>query len=142
MHHLMEGCAGRAGVDHAHRVRDVVDDPYFPAIGAHGDAHRIDSDIDANHDRASSGADYIQRVRRRVDHIDIATAVGDGVRVGAREGGVPHIFADGELHAGIGVRRASRDERSDEPQQTATDGRKKPSACGLVAGDRHHEAKP
>ena len=61
-HDVEQRGALRSGVDHAHRVGDVVGDPHLPAVGTGHDRHRLDANRDPADDAPRGNLDDVERI--------------------------------------------------------------------------------
>ena len=97
---LKTGGTRRIGIDHTHRIRDVIRDPDFPAVRPNREPHRVDADVDTRDDGITGRVDDIDGVGRRVHHEDVAAAHHNRRRVRTHERGMSDIV-EGNL---LGVR--------------------------------------
>ena len=129
--HLVEGRAGRIGVDDADGIRHMVGHPHFRAVGPCRHAHRIDAHVDSRRHRQCFRVDDVQRVGRRVGDIHMVADQRDGPGVGACESGMAYIAWRG------GCAECARGQQRDG-EKGATSGAPHPSprrrGCGTGMG--------
>ena len=78
---LQVGKTLRVGVNHAHRVRDVVCGPDLETVRPHRETDRVDADVDPGDDGAAGRIDDVDRVSRRIRDEDIAAVHGNRRRM-------------------------------------------------------------
>ena len=131
---LLEEVTVRVGVDHAHRVGDVVGDPDFLPVRADGEAHGVDADVDAVHHRVRAGVDHVHGVRRRIGRVDEVAVDDDGICVRTVERGPADVVGDVDDHAGVGTQNRDgwKCERKEHAAAAATPPLEAPSHVSLA----------
>ena len=105
---LQIGEAVRVGVDHAHRVRDMVRGPHLETVRPHCETDGIDADVDPGDDAAAGGIDDVHRVGRRVRNEDVAAVHGNRRRLRTVECRMPHIAPAVSSTVAGGLRESQR----------------------------------